>query len=111
MPHAHMLEPVTPNNAKYRPFPYMYVRANVTKETRTVDRTNTRSLARSTPYGRLKGFVVVVVVAPNAAAGAPRHASVFVAARGRVRSGGCGSLVSTVGKRIQIVIVLREAEA
>ena len=77
---------------------------------RSIDRTNTRSLARSTPYGRLKGFVVVGV-APNAAAGAPRHASVFVAARGRVRSGGCGSLVSTVGKRIQIVIVLREAEA
>lgn len=74
----------------------------------------TGSLARSTPDGCLKGFiiVVVIVVAPDAAAGAPRHARVLVvAAQRRVRSRGCRSLVPIVGNGIEVVVVLREAEA
>lgn len=83
----------------------MYVAKQIDRGTRTGGRTN----ARSTPDGCLKGFVVVVP--PNAAAGAPRHASVLVAVRGRVRSRGCGSLVSIVRDWIETVIVLPEAEA
>lgn len=67
-----------------------------------------RSLARSTPNRCLKGFIVVT--APNAAAGAPCHASVLVTGC-RVRSRGCRPLVSVVRNRIKTVIVLREAKA
>ena len=66
-------------------------------------------LSASAPNGCLKGFIIVV--APNAAAGAPCHAGVLVTARGRVRSRGCGSLVSVVGDGVEAVGVLGEAKA
>ena len=47
------------------------------------ERTDGRTIARSAPNRCLNGFVVV---APNAAAGAPCHARVLVTG-GRVRSG------------------------
>lgn len=64
--------------------------------------------AGSAPNRCLKGFIIV---APNAAAGAPCHAGILVTARGRVRSCGCGSLVSVVGNGIETVVVLGKAEA
>lgn len=63
----------------------------------------------SAPNRCLKRFIIVV--APNAAAGAPCHAGILVTARGRVRSRGCGSLVSVVGNGVEAVGVLGEAEA
>lgn len=65
--------------------------------------------AGSAPNGCLKGFIIVV--APDAAAGAPCHAGILVTARGRVRSRGCGSLVSVVRNGVESVVVLGEAEA